>query len=120
MTIADSMHPPAAFDLRNPEDLREFAANLYTAADHMEGPPSMRGRTRPGETQRRVVAQIRDHLKHHPLNQNEFAIHAGYGPDEFSGFMTCRRHLDLEDVTRIAQALELEPIDLFREGGDAA
>lgn len=96
-------------------DLREAAVQMLERADALEGPGPIDLTTRPEPlgTQRLVTRNIRRIIKTCITGQNEFAISAGYAPDELSSFMTGRRHMQLTDVDRIAAALRVSPLELL-------
>lgn len=102
----------------NAQEAREIAAWLCEAADALDGPPSADHAAvhpRPMGLQRLVTKNIERLRQESGIGQNEFATIAGYGTDEFSTFMVGRRHMDLEDVDRIARALGVESRDLLTE-----
>lgn len=105
------------------EEARQVAVWLLEAADALDGPRPVDNLTRRPEplgTQRRVVANVRRLIRALPCSQNEVAISAGYGPDEFSSFMTGRRLMDLTDVDRIAAVLRVSPLELLRADEDGS
>lgn len=98
-------------------EARSLAASLMQIADALDGPRPVGKDGSAGETQRRLVQVIRNHIKALPIGQNEVAVAAGYGPDELSSFMTGKRLMDLTDVERIARALGADPFDLMSDLG---
>lgn len=104
-------------DVSTPEDARRIADELYAAADVLacaRGAGHRRPGTRPANgVQRAFTSVIREQIKARGVNQNEFAIGAGFGPDEFSALMTGGSLMDTRDVTLIATALGLDPFELL-------
>ena len=72
----------------------------------------------PGDLQRTLGLNFRAHRLARGLSQEEFADFFGYHRTYVGGLERGERNLTLRTLERLAERLEVDPVELLRRSGD--
>lgn len=73
----------------------------------------------PGELSKEVAAILRAQMARHRIAQSPLAEAVGLSQGQLSGILNAKKHVDIEKLDEICQALGLEYAKVIREADEA-